>query len=35
MGQEVDFMIHGYLEVPFFGRRFTLQPHMCVCLLCV
>ena len=36
MGQEVDFMIHGYLEVPFFGQTvYITTTHWCVCLLCV
>ena len=36
MGQEVDFMIHGYLEVPFFGQTvYITTTHVCMFIVCM
>ena len=36
MGQEVDFMIHGYLKVNFFGSEvYITTTHVCLCIVCL
>lgn len=35
MSEEVDFMIHGYLEVPFFGTTvYITTTHVCMFIVC-
>ena len=36
MGQEVDFMIHGYLKLNFFGSDvYITTTHVCLCIICL
>ena len=36
MGQDVDFMIHGYLKVNFFGSDvYITTTHVCLCIVCL
>ncbi len=36
MGNEVDFMIHGYQEVPFFGQTvYITTTHVCMLIVCL
>jgi len=36
MGQEVDFMIHGYVKVNFFGSEvYITTTHVCLCIVCL
>lgn len=36
MGQDVDFMIYGYLKVNFFGSDvYITTTHVCLCIVCL
>ena len=36
MGQEVDFMIHGYAKVNFFGSDvYITTTHVCLLIVCL
>ncbi len=36
MDQEVDFMIHGYLKLNFFGSEvYITTTHVCLCIVCL